>query len=201
MTVLELEPWYVQQSHQDRGDGVDLIIDMGTIESLTDQMAERMVPTLHPETTIAGIRTGGEGFTNLLMGALEAHGFEPREASWVKGHTQRGRDSTGVLDIEIDLADEVVNGSHLLVVDDLVDRGITFGSFFRHFRVRGAAGVRGAVLLDRPINHVDNFCLIPGVDYERAVVLNDTRYIFGFRIDNGNGDEGRDFEGIGADPQ
>ena len=57
--------------------------------------------------------------------------------------------SSGVVRILKDL-EVPIGGSHVLVVEDIVDTGLTLNYLMQSLRGRGAASVRACVLLDKP---------------------------------------------------
>ncbi len=57
--------------------------------------------------------------------------------------------SSGVVRILKDL-EQSVDGRHVLVVEDIVDTGLTLNYIFGHMRSRGAASVKICSLLDKP---------------------------------------------------
>ncbi|MDA8195256.1 MAG: hypoxanthine phosphoribosyltransferase [Thermaerobacter sp.] len=57
--------------------------------------------------------------------------------------------SSGIVRILKDL-DHAVEGLHVLVVEDIVDTGLTLNYIFGHLRARGALSVKMCSLLDKP---------------------------------------------------
>ncbi len=57
--------------------------------------------------------------------------------------------STGVVQIRKDL-DHDITGKHLIIVEDIVDSGVTLNYLKKHLTNRGAASIRIATLLDKP---------------------------------------------------
>lgn len=57
--------------------------------------------------------------------------------------------STGVVQIRKDL-DHDITGRHILIVEDIVDSGVTLNYLKGHLTNRGAASIRIATLLDKP---------------------------------------------------
>ncbi|GAX79534.1 hypothetical protein CEUSTIGMA_g6975.t1 [Chlamydomonas eustigma] len=51
--------------------------------------------------------------------------------------------------VEVSFRREIVQGRHVLLVDDLCDSGLTLSEVARHVREAGAASVRSLVLLDK----------------------------------------------------
>lgn len=60
-----------------------------------------------------------------------------------------GTESTGHVRITHDLATSL-DGKHVLVVEDIVDTGLTLSYIVKNLRVRGPASLRVASLLDKP---------------------------------------------------
>ena len=57
--------------------------------------------------------------------------------------------SSGVVQIRKDL-DHDITGKHLIIVEDIVDSGVTLNYLKGHLSNRGAASIRIATLLDKP---------------------------------------------------
>lgn len=57
--------------------------------------------------------------------------------------------STGVVQIRKDL-DHDITGKHIIIVEDIVDSGVTLNYLKGHLTNRGAASIRIATLLDKP---------------------------------------------------
>jgi hypoxanthine phosphoribosyltransferase len=57
--------------------------------------------------------------------------------------------SSGIVRIIKDL-DRSVEGRHVLIVEDIVDTGLTLNYLFGHLKARGPASVRICALLDKP---------------------------------------------------
>ena len=57
--------------------------------------------------------------------------------------------SSGVVQIRKDL-DHDITGRHILIVEDIIDSGVTLNYLKGHLATRGAASIRIATLLDKP---------------------------------------------------
>ena len=57
--------------------------------------------------------------------------------------------SNGVVQIRKDL-DHDITGRHVIIVEDIVDSGVTLSYLKKHLSARGAASIRIATLLDKP---------------------------------------------------
>jgi hypoxanthine phosphoribosyltransferase len=57
--------------------------------------------------------------------------------------------SSGIVKIQKDL-DHSVDGRHVLIVEDIVDTGLTLNYLFGHLKARGPLSLRICTLLDKP---------------------------------------------------
>jgi hypoxanthine phosphoribosyltransferase len=87
--------------------------------------------------------------------------------------------ASGVVRIVKDLEEEIA-GRHLLVVEDIVDTGLTLGYLLRILRERGPASLQVCTLLDRSVRRIvdhpiayrgfeipDKFVVGYGLDYQQ----------------------------------
>ncbi|MBI2877715.1 MAG: hypoxanthine phosphoribosyltransferase [Candidatus Tectomicrobia bacterium] len=88
-----------------------------------------------------------------------------------------GTSSSGVVKILKDL-DEGIEGTHILVVEDIVDTGLTLSYLLRTLSVKNPASLKTCILLDRPARRIvdlsiaykgfeipDRFVIGYGLDY------------------------------------
>ena len=78
-----------------------------------------------------------------------------------------GTESTGQVRTMLDLR-ESIKGRHVVIVEDIVDTGLTLDYLMNHLKLRGAASIEICCLLDKPAN--------------RKVEMN-PKYV-GFQIEN-----------------
>lgn len=122
------------------------------------------------------VMTGGLRFCSDLLGHLDF----PLELDYV--HLSRYRDRTEGGDLNwLRHPVDGLRGRHLLVVDDILDRGITLASVRQHCSEAGALSVATAVLVDKKLPQ-------RVVDSEYAAIHAPDRYLFG---------EGMDYKGYG----
>lgn len=98
------------------------------------------------EIILIGILKGACLFMSDLMRAIDAPVSIEFMAVSSYGKATR---SSGEVRIVKDL-DVPVEGKHLLVVEDIIDTGLTLSYLLENLRSRGAASVRLASLLDKP---------------------------------------------------
>jgi hypoxanthine phosphoribosyltransferase len=112
----------------------------------------------------------------------------PLEMEFVRLSSYSGTQSTGVVKALLPLADELCQGRHLLVVEDIVDTGTTLSKFLPDLKARGAASVKLAALLSKPDARKHE---VP-IDYLGFEIPND--FVVGYGLDY---DElGRNIPGI-----
>ena len=112
----------------------------------------------------------------------------PLEMEAVRLSSYSGTQSTGEVRSLLPLADELCEGRHLLVVEDIVDTGTTLSKFLPDLKARGAASVKLATLLSKPEARVHEVV----IDYLGFEIPND--FVVGYGLDY---DElGRNLPGI-----
>lgn len=62
-----------------------------------------------------------------------------------------GTESTGQVRTMLDLR-ESIKGRHVIIVEDIVDTGLTLSYLLDHLKLRGAASIEICCLLDKPAN-------------------------------------------------
>lgn len=98
------------------------------------------------EVILIGILKGACLFLSDLMRAIDSKLIVEFMAVSSYGKEKR---SSGEVRIVKDL-DVAVEGKHLIVVEDIIDTGLTLSYLLENLRSRGAASVRLAALLDKP---------------------------------------------------
>jgi hypoxanthine phosphoribosyltransferase len=86
-----------------------------------------------------------------------------------------GTETSGNVRMQGELAD--VDGKDILVVEDIVDTGITLNFLLDYLRKKGAASVRICTLLDKPSRRLQKVHL----DYTGKTIPN--RFVIGYGID------------------
>ncbi len=86
--------------------------------------------------------------------------------------------SSGIVRIIKDL-EENVEGKHLLIVEDIVDSGLTLRYILEHVKARGPASVKVCTLLSKARDRGEH----PAVDYTGFVIPD--RFVVGYGLDAG----------------
>ena len=76
----------------------------------------------------------------------------PVEIEFMRVKSYSGSDTTGKVEVLMDVNN--VEGRKVVVVEDIVDTGITLSSIVRRIREKGAESVRVCALLDKPSRRV-----------------------------------------------
>jgi hypoxanthine phosphoribosyltransferase len=84
--------------------------------------------------------------------------------------------TSGVVRIQNDLNDSI-EGQHVLIVEDIVDTGLTLNYLFGHLKARGPASVRICALLDKP----DRRMVAVPVHYKGFEIPNE--FVVGYGLD------------------
>jgi len=140
-----------------------------TAQAVATEMADR-------DPLVLCVMTGGLRFCSDLLGHLEF----PLELDYV--HVSRYRDRTEGGELSwLRHPLDGLRGRHLLVVDDILDKGVTLAAVRRHCVDAGALSVATAVLVDKQLPH-------RVIDADYSALVAPDRYLFG---------EGMDYKGYG----
>jgi len=100
----------------------------------------------------------------------------PLDVEFVAMQSYRGSMSTGRVEMTRDVG-VPVKGRHVLVVEDIVDTGLTTGYLLEHLKVKGPASVKLCALLDKPARRLRQ---VP-IDYLGFTVPD--RFLVGYGLD------------------
>ncbi len=132
------------------GHAMALLFTAEEIQSRVEAMAEAMVAELPPgELHCIAILQGGFVFAADLARALAKRGVALIMDFVTLSSYAGGTAPSGTLTLKHDLSLPVA-GRHVLVVDDILDTGVTLQSLCRLLAERGAASIHTCVLLDKP---------------------------------------------------
>ncbi|MCB1507375.1 MAG: hypoxanthine phosphoribosyltransferase [Hyphomicrobiaceae bacterium] len=142
-----------------------------------------------PPNLVVGILTGAVFFASDLMRALYLEGVQPdldfvRLSSYGAGTVTTGSaDMTAPPFLPIE-------GRDVLLVDDILDTGITMREAHKLYSERGAKRVRIAVLLDKPARRA------APVKPDFVGFDCPDRFVAGYGIDKGHAHRGAPFVGV-----
>lgn len=145
------------------------------IEAALDKMASEIHQQLHDKNPIIlCVMIGGMiPMANLLL-RLDF----PLEVDYVHATRYRGEISGGELHWKVRPSVEL-SGRTVLVVDDILDGGVTLAAILAEIKAMGAKAVHSAVLVDKHHKRVEN-----GLEHADFVGLEiEDHYIFGYGMD------------------
>lgn len=152
-------------------DRAECLVTQEAMEQALDVMAETITARLAgTDPVVLCVMSGGAIGAGLLLPRLN---FQLR-LSYVHVTRYRGTTRAGELEWHY-RPSEIIRGEQILIVDDILDEGITLDAIARACREDGAAGVHTAVLVEKDRPHV---CAAEVV----GVVVPD-RYLFGYGLD------------------
>jgi len=126
------------------------ILSEQKVAEIVEAMADQIAPRIDDETVFVCMLTGGIWFAADLSRALARRGRHPMfDCLWVSSYAD-GRTTTGVVQIRAGLQ-RPVQGRRVLLVDDVVESGLSLAESARMMREAGAVQVLTAVFARKPI--------------------------------------------------
>jgi hypoxanthine phosphoribosyltransferase len=127
----------------------EILLSEEEVGAAVTALAERIAPAIDDETAIICLLTGGLWFAADLTRALARHGRHPLfDALWLASYGDT-RVSGGRVEVRAGLQ-RPVEGRRVLVVDDVLDSGLSLSEAGRIAREAGAAEVLTAVFARKP---------------------------------------------------
>ncbi len=154
-----------------------ILVTPEQIDELTTRIAKQISEDYKDskkKLVLVCILKGSLMFTSELMKKLEL----PVEIEFMKvssygAHTE----STGVINIHVDLMREDLDECDFILVEDIIDSGRTLDHLIRYFLAKGAASVKTCTMLDKPSRRVVD--LVP--DYVGVEIPD--KFVVGFGLD------------------
>lgn len=157
----------------------DVLFTAGQIHERVNQLVETMAPDCRAANFVMiGILRGSFMFLADLVRGLYQHGVHSRIDFITLESYYSGTESTGSVHVAKDISLEV-QGSTILLVDDILDSGRTLSFAKKHLLEKGAREIKTCTLLDKPsrrivafqADHVgfkveDHFVVGYGLDYD-----------------------------------
>lgn len=130
-----------------RDDIQEILIDQRTIAKKVAELAQTISKDYRgKDLLIIGVLKGAVVFLSDLLRQMT---ISPSIDFVAIESYSEGTESSGVVRVLKDL-DENAEGRHLLIVEDIVDTGLTLSYLVDSMRTRKAASVRVCALLDKP---------------------------------------------------
>ena len=144
------------------------------------------------ELVLIGVLKGSSVFHADLMRAIDL----PLHIDFMAVSSYKdGTTSTGDVEILKDLS-HPIRDKHAIVVEDIVDTGLTLTRLLDILESRGAASIKLATLLDKPEPRINKDLKI---DYTGFVIPN--RFVVGFGLDAAGRYRNLPFIGVVKDPE
>jgi hypoxanthine phosphoribosyltransferase len=125
------------------------------------------------ELYIVGVLKG----SCIFMADLIRHIDLPIEIDFMAVSSYKGATSSGYVEIIKDLMKSIEN-KHVIVVEDIVDTGLTLSHLVELLNTRGATSIRLATLLDKPEPRIKKDLV---VDYTGFSIANE--FVIGYGLD------------------
>ncbi|HWA64051.1 MAG TPA: phosphoribosyltransferase family protein [Caulobacteraceae bacterium] len=130
-------------------DGYELLLGEAEVAARVEDLARRLAPRVDDDTVAVCLLTGGLWFASDLTRALARLGrYVAFDALWLASYGD-ARASLGRCEVRADLQ-RPLNGRKALVLDDVIDTGLSLGEAARLVRDAGAAEVITAVFARKP---------------------------------------------------
>ena len=150
-----------------------IFLNAGEINEAVEQIAEQINVDLKGKDPIfLVVLNGAYMFASDLLKTINI----PCEVSFVKMSSYIGTKSTSVVRELIGL-DHILTGRSVVILEDIIDTGITMGVTTEKLKKLGAADVKIATLLFKP----DAFRMSYDIDYIGIKIPND--FIVGYGLD------------------
>jgi hypoxanthine phosphoribosyltransferase len=134
----------------ERGVAPTVILSDDKVAAIVESMADAIAPRIDDDGVFVCMLTGGIWFAADLSRALARRGRNPLfDSLWVSSYAD-GRTTTGVVQIRAGLQ-RPVQGRRVLLVDDVVESGLSLAESARIMRESGASQVLTAVFARKPI--------------------------------------------------
>ena len=137
---------------------------LGGVETLTGDLAQILLSAEQIQAKVAelgaALRRDYDGLSPVLLGVLKGsvvfmadllrHIQMPVEVDFVAAASYgRAAESSGAISVRLEPAINVA-GRHVLVIEDIIDTGLTLSKLLEMIRTRGPASLKICTLLDKP---------------------------------------------------
>jgi hypoxanthine phosphoribosyltransferase len=151
----------------------DLLYDQKRVEKAIDAMAEKINLLLADRNPLllcvinGGIVTAGKLLTRLNF---------PLTVDAIKASRYRNQTSGGAVEWLL-RPGESLNGRTVLIIDDILDEGVTLNAIYEYCREQGASSVYSAVLVDKLLDRPKP------IQTDFVGLTAENRYLFGYGMD------------------
>ncbi len=155
---------------------VDVMIDTATLQAKITELGKQITKDyLGRDLTLLGIMKGSVFFLTDLAKAIDLP--VTIELMGVSSY-QGGTETTGEVRLTYDVTKPMA-GKHVLIVEDIIDTGLTMSFLLENFQARHVASVKVCTLLEKPMRAKTK---VP-IDYKGFVI--EDRFVVGYGLDFG----------------
>ena len=173
---------------------VRILIDGDRLQERVGQMAAQLVGDYAPSPpAVVGVLNGAVRFMMDLLSRMPAEFAQLLEYDFVRVSTYEGRRSRGEAEVKSDAAIDLCD-RHVLVVDGIVDTGVTLHGVLSHIESSSPKSVKVCALLDKPSRRTH---VVP-IDYTGFTI--DDQFVVGYGMDLDQRYRGLHYIGV-LDPQ
>ena len=128
---------------------LEVLLSASEVREAVGRLADAVAPTLDDETVVVCLLTGGAWFCTDLMRALATRDRHPLfDAMWLASYGD-ARTSGGAVEVRAGLQ-RPVTGREALIVDDVLESGLSLANAVGLVKAAGATRVRTAVFARKP---------------------------------------------------
>lgn len=126
-----------------------ILLPEQAVAERVEALAQVIAPQIDDDTIAVCVLTGGLWFAADLMRGLARHGRHPLfDALWLSSYADE-RETSGHVELRSP-PQRPVGGRQVLLIDDVLDSGLSLSEAARHVREAGAASVLSAVFARKP---------------------------------------------------
>lgn len=159
------------------GDDIEeILMSPEEIDEVTTRIAEELDRDLANSTgkvIMLGILKGSVVFMSDLMKKVKT----PVEIDFMKVSSYKGTETTGRIQILLDLKREDLSDATVVIIEDIIDSGMTLSYLTDYLRLNGAKNVKTCTLLDKPSRRAVKF--VP--DYVGREIPD--KFVIGYGLD------------------
>lgn len=166
---MSVTPEHIRQVYRE----ADCLHDRAAVEAALETMAANISAEYHDKNPLVLVVMSG---ALIPAGILLTHLDFPLQLDYF--HASRYRGDTSGTELEWRVTPRfAIEGRHVLIVDDILDEGLTLKEIINSCRTAGAATVKSAVLVQKL--HARN-C---GIEADYVGLEVEDRYVFGYGMD------------------
>lgn len=124
------------------------LFDEKVIAERVDQLALEIAGQMPPDLLVVAVLRGSFIFAADLIRAMHRVGLQPQVDFITLSSYGLAKSSSGKVNLVRDLSDPV-DGRHILLIEDMVESGLTLVAAKSHLSKLGAASVKVCALLDK----------------------------------------------------